>query len=394
MLKVLHLSDLHLGYSYSHKQSAAQIMNDELVHSLERAVEFCITENVDILMLAGDVFHHSKPGYAIERLFLQCLRKLDSAGVVVVYCGGNHDPNGSLVNESGYRRCSNWIAFVNPHVEVVRREIRGVPVCFVGSGYEGKHRFAKITEYPYGLDLRTTPGTAVLGISHLSVDAKEAVLTGDVYNSTRLVDLQALGYDYFALGHIHIRQLFGELQNIAYSGNLQGLHVNEPGDRGGLLVELHDEERNGWKARTKEVNFSGLRFESSRFDVANYAELAELEYAFEERLHPPSQDGMYRYARIRLEGKCEYLDALQATIPDMESYLTRGRLLGVEICCENVQSAVEIGEETLGGMVLDVINRLSERDLVELKRKGAIHKNDDLQSLVAYLKAQVYRKLR
>lgn len=394
MLKVLHLSDLHLGYSYSQKQSATQIMNDELVHSLERAVEFCIIENVDILMLAGDVFHHSKPGYATERLFLQCLRKLDSAGVVVVYCGGNHDPNGSLVNESSYCRIPNWIAFVNPQAEVVRREIRGVPVCFVGSGYEGKRHFARITEYPNGQELRVTPETVVLGISHLSVDAKEAALTGDVYNSTRLVDLQALDYDYFALGHIHIRQVLGELQNIAYSGNLQGLHVNEPGDRGGLLVELHYADRNGWTAYVEEVNFSGLRFETCHLDVANYVELADLEYALEEHLHPPLQDGTYRYARVCLEGKCEYLDALHAAVLDMESYLARGRLLGVEIDYENVQSAAEIGEETLGGMVLEAINRLREEDLVVLKREGAIHKNDDLQSLVAYLKAQVYRKLR
>lgn len=393
-MKVLHLSDLHLGYSYSQKPSSISLMNDTLVHSFERAVEYCIAEKVDILLLAGDIFHHSKPAYAVERVFLQALRRLDSAETVVVYCGGNHDPKGSLVHAASYQAISRFVSFINPAVETVTRVVRGVPVCFVGSGYEGKQNFASIAEYPKAMDVRTNSHTLVIGISHLSVDSKEAILTGEVYNATRLADLEALGYDYFALGHIHIRQILGESKNIAYSGNLQGLHVNETGDRGGLLSCFELSESGVWIVQTSEVNFSELRFEQHTLDVTDCLDYADLEYNIEMHLKEQFCDDVYRYIRIWLTGKCEFLEDLVAGIPSLEAYLAGGRVLGVEIKSEEVQSTTEMGEETLGGTILNAIHQLGEGDVVELKRKGILHRQDDLKGLVAFLEAQVRQKLR
>ncbi|MCL6593782.1 MAG: DNA repair exonuclease, partial [Alicyclobacillus sp.] len=58
------------------------------------------------------------------------------------------------------------------------------------------------------------------------------------YAPCRLQDLVSKGYDYWALGHIHQRQVVHERPWVVYSGNLQGRHVRETGDKGCYLVTV------------------------------------------------------------------------------------------------------------------------------------------------------------
>ncbi len=57
------------------------------------------------------------------------------------------------------------------------------------------------------------------------------------YAPFTLNQLEEKGYDYWALGHIHKRQALNKQGTINYSGNTQGRHINETGEKGFLLVE-------------------------------------------------------------------------------------------------------------------------------------------------------------
>lgn len=85
----------------------------------------------------------------------------------------------------------------------------------------------KIDEYPVKNDVDVQ-----IGMLHGCLEQ-----TGDHYAPFSLDDLISKKYDYWALGHIHKRQQLNENPSVFYSGNIQGRHKNEPGDKGYLLVD-------------------------------------------------------------------------------------------------------------------------------------------------------------
>ena len=51
------------------------------------------------------------------------------------------------------------------------------------------------------------------------------------------------GYDYWALGHIHARQVLCKEPMVVFAGNVQGRHIRETGPKGCLLVTIHPDQR-------------------------------------------------------------------------------------------------------------------------------------------------------
>ncbi|WP_214429507.1 metallophosphoesterase family protein, partial [Escherichia coli] len=77
------------------------------------------------------------------------------------------------------------------------------------------------------------PGYFNIGILHTSLTGQEG---HDVYAPCSVDDLRRAGYDYWALGHIHERQVVAEAPAIVFPGNLQGRHAREAGPKGATLV--------------------------------------------------------------------------------------------------------------------------------------------------------------
>src|SRR5690349_6401891 len=94
-IRIAHLADSHLGYSALTRLCAESGRNQRTV-DVERAFETAIDQiiaagDIDLVLHAGDVFHHSRPPMPSLIFFLKQLRKLDAAGIPIVVIGGNHD---------------------------------------------------------------------------------------------------------------------------------------------------------------------------------------------------------------------------------------------------------------------------------------------------------------
>src|SRR5262249_10508005 len=60
------------------------------------------------------------------------------------------------------------------------------------------------------------------------------------YAPCKLETLRAKGYDYWALGHVHAREVLSTEPWIVFAGNLQGRHIRETGAKGATLVTVDD----------------------------------------------------------------------------------------------------------------------------------------------------------
>jgi DNA repair exonuclease SbcCD nuclease subunit len=76
-----------------------------------------------------------------------------------------------------------------------------------------------------------------IGLLHCSIgDSPHAA-----YAPCTVANLLTKHYDYWALGHIHLHAVLHESPHIVYSGNLQGRHARETGERGCYVVTVSDD---------------------------------------------------------------------------------------------------------------------------------------------------------
>jgi DNA repair exonuclease SbcCD nuclease subunit len=71
------------------------------------------------------------------------------------------------------------------------------------------------------------------------------------YAPCTVSDLCSRRYDYWALGHVHEREILHEAPHVVFPGNLQGRHIREPGPKGAMLVTVAG-------GRAPEVEFRAL----------------------------------------------------------------------------------------------------------------------------------------
>ncbi len=276
-MKFLHSGDWHLG-----KTLRAQSRRDEYEAALNEVLEIARREQVDCLLVAGDVFDSTTPPPEAEELLFGFLRELFGAGIPAVIIGGNHDHPKRLA------AVSRVLELVNVHVraEAVVPENGGhvrVP-SHDGSeaatiavlpwvherdvvrwesllGRESHKEYAQgVAEMAAHLTDAFPTDTVNVLLSHMMVDGAQVgggereLHLGAVY----AVKPQALptNLHYIALGHLHRAQEMRRSPPAYYAGSLLQLDFGERGqEKSVVVVEAHP----GRPARVETVPLSAGR---------------------------------------------------------------------------------------------------------------------------------------
>ncbi|ABX27567.1 MAG: exonuclease SbcCD subunit D [Lactobacillus helveticus] len=231
-MKFIHFADAHLdspfrGLSFLPSKEFNQIYQ-AADQSLIRIVDLALAEKVDLVLIAGDTFDSAKPSPRSQLFFAEQIKRLTDAQIQVVMIFGNHDHmrrEDLLVNQSPYFKLLGAD-------EVVEKASFKTKDNFnydvVGFSYLNNHITEdKIPDFPEKGQNYT------FGLMH--AQEKETDSRKNVYAPFTVAEVQALNYDYFALGHIHARRNLSEKPWIVYSGNIQGRHINEMGAKGCYL---------------------------------------------------------------------------------------------------------------------------------------------------------------
>jgi DNA repair exonuclease SbcCD nuclease subunit len=149
--------------------------------------------------------------------------------VKVVWIRGNHDAASRLTQH--LRPTDNVRELTHTGPTTLELDLDGVPVAVHGQGFPK----VKVTEdlserYP-----APVPGAFNLGLLHTALEGREG---HDAYAPCRADALKNKGYDYWALGHVHQREVVAKDPWIVFPGNLQGRHARETGEKGATLVTL------------------------------------------------------------------------------------------------------------------------------------------------------------
>ena len=192
-MRVLVSADIHLG---SPIRSAA-MRNPDLGDHLKQAsrdtfiriVDLAISESVDALVLAGDIFDNDQPDLKSRAFLISQLARAADAGVPTVLIRGNHD---ALLDHRAHGNLGPNIHLLHKNEPSV--EIGGV--WFHGLSFDTAHVSKSfLPDYP-----APVAGRKNVGLMHTSLDGSPG---HDPYAPCSEQDLLAHGYDIWCLGHIH-----------------------------------------------------------------------------------------------------------------------------------------------------------------------------------------------
>jgi DNA repair exonuclease SbcCD nuclease subunit len=204
-MKFAHLGDCHLG---SWRIPALQELNLE---SFRRAIDICIKEKVEFILIAGDLFDSAYPPIEILKETFFEFKKLKEAGVLCFIIAGSHDYSVSgktfldVLEKAGF--CQNLFRTEERHDKILLNPV--IHKEFALYGYPGKKTGMEIPELRK-VKLQESPGFFKILVLHTSIKGAVGTLPID---SIAESDLPIA--DYYALGHLHVDYA---VSNFVYSG--------------------------------------------------------------------------------------------------------------------------------------------------------------------------------
>lgn len=229
-MRIAHIADVHAG-----KRLHGHDLTLDLAHVLGQVVETCVAEQVQVLLIAGDLYDTRQPAPAAVNIVSDFLSQLAEAGIPVVCVPGNHDSPEhvsyarELLASRGIHVAPAYDGAVEP---VVLTDEHGPvtfwPLPFVRPAEVRRALDGEADSYTAALAaaveaLGAVPTERNVLVAHQFVTdgaveperSESEVVVGGVDN----VDARAFdGFDYVALGHLHRPQQVRS-ERIRYAGS-------------------------------------------------------------------------------------------------------------------------------------------------------------------------------
>lgn len=228
-MRIVHAADLHLdspmrGLARYDGAPAAE-MRIATRQAMKNLIDLCLEERAALLLLAGDIYDGDWKDYSTGLFFQSELSRLRETGTKVVTVRGNHDAM-NVVTRS-LTLPDHVYELPSDKADTVLFESLGVAV-------HGRSFGARVVSEDLARDYPPrTRDLLDIGLLHTSLDGRPG---HEPYAPTTLETLLSKGYDYWALGHVHAREVLSTNPWVVFPGNLQGRHARETGEKGATLI--------------------------------------------------------------------------------------------------------------------------------------------------------------
>ncbi len=205
MVRFAHISDVHLG---GWKPQALRDLNFQ---SFRKAVDICIEEKLDFVLIAGDLFDSAYPPIEILKETFGEFKKLSQKNIPCFIIAGSHDYSVSgktfldVLEKAGF--CRNVADFEEKESEIILHPTLHKGVALYG--YPGKKSGLEVQDLRK-IKFNDSPGMFKIFMLHTTIDKAKGTLPIDAIETDSLPKA-----DYYALGHLHIDF---KHQNFVYPG--------------------------------------------------------------------------------------------------------------------------------------------------------------------------------
>lgn len=272
-MKILHLADIHIGMENYGRIDSTTGLNTRLIDYLDRfaeALQIGIEHEVDLVLIAGDIYKNRTPNPTHQREFARRLRSVLDRGIPVFMLVGNHDVSAAagkahsveifdtlaidgvtIADRLGIHTIETRagsiqivaVPWISRHAILTKDDIRELP--FAELEAELLRRVgAWLEQVPERLRgdlpaILTFHGT----VSNATYGAERSVMLGnDLILPPSL--LAQPGIQYVALGHIHRYQVLSENPPMIYPGSIERIDFSEESEQKQVVIV---EIENNWE---------------------------------------------------------------------------------------------------------------------------------------------------
>lgn len=263
-MRFFHCADIHLDSPLRglerYEGAPVEEVRGASRRAFENMVQCALRERVDFVVIAGDLYDGDWPDFNTGLFFAKGMAQLGESGIAAYVLRGNHDAASKLTRSLPLPK--------NVHLFPERAPNTLIDDNLGLAAHGQSYATAAVLDdlaagYP-----EAVRGCFNLGVLHTSLNGRPG---HDNYAPTTVAILRSKGYDYWALGHVHAREIVSRDPWVVYPGNIQGRHIREQGAKGCELVTVED-----GSITTEPVALDVLRWTELAIDVAGMPDLDAL----------------------------------------------------------------------------------------------------------------------
>jgi len=290
MFSFIHAADIHLDSPLRGLELSEDAPLDEIRGATRKAfdnlVELAVQEKVDFVLLAGDIYDGDWKDFNTGLFFNKRMVRLKEEGIKVFIVSGNHDAASQVSKNLRLPENVHVFATRKPETHI----LNDIGVAIHGQSFAARSVTEDLSSgYPQADDEYFN-----IGLLHTALSGREG---HEPYAPCTVSGLSARGYQYWALGHVHQREIVHEDPWIIFPGNIQGRHIRETGSKGCTLVTVDG----GQVTRVTHVPLDILRWQQCRIDVTDCRNVDEVYERVQHCLEKALAEGEGRPVIARLE---------------------------------------------------------------------------------------------
>lgn len=323
-VRILHFADAHIdmaNYGRHDPETALPIRVMDFLHALDQIVDTAVSEQVDLVLFAGDAYKDRNPQPTFQREWGQRMKRLSDAGIPTLLLVGNHDVSpatGRAHTMQEFNTLGVPHIFVGDRIRRFSSDELGVPLQIVTVPWVSRSRLLTREETagkPLAEVLAMMEELVQERVTHLIETAAphipliltaHASVQGAKYGSERQVMLghelvlsggliNHKNVDYVALGHIHKHQALhadGSHPPIVYPGSIERIDFGEAREAKGFVIAEVSKGHTAWTFHKLDTRrFVDIPIEAREAETFMADVLAQL---------PPSEDVADAICRVKL----------------------------------------------------------------------------------------------
>ena len=221
-MRFIHIADLHLGSSPEAEFLWGKNRAEEIWDSFAAVIDACNEKEIDLLLIAGDLFDRPPVWADLDRA-AKLFARLTATEVVMIAGASDY------ITEDSPWKTYPWQSWVHMLSD---KHCMNVQLGNINTSVHGCSYYAPTECKPYLEDARPDK------------ESEYQILLGytgdDNHMPADLSELSEKGFDYIALGYEHKASVMQNM-HIAYAGSLEPLSVQETGKHGFILGEINEE---------------------------------------------------------------------------------------------------------------------------------------------------------
>lgn len=382
-IKILTTADLHLGRTSSESEALPEYGATR--STWEQLVEWAIDEDVQALLLAGDLVEHDNRYFEAATALDRGLAKLEKAGIAVVMVAGNHDYDvlPAIMKDKDYQNVH--LLGENGKWEFLTLKLQDTSVQFAGWSFPKMH----VHEDPFlGFPAdKVEPNLPTIGLIHGDYGAVKSS-----YAPLDLANMSGHNVTAWVMGHIHKAEVHRESEPlIFYPGSPHALSPKERGIHGGVLLTVDE-----YGVEREALPFSPVRYEEVDVDISELVDMEEVRSAVFSATEDFAREIAAEDTPSRLLVCDVYLSGAHEKVAEIDEWIANWDYREITRQCEGLTYSIRTIDNRCTVKVADLSSRASEpspagvlaQALIDL---GNNKPSDFLRSLQQKLRKEVHQ---